>query len=221
MWDNITEAEDIESFAGLAASVTQMNKQWKEWYMSSNPEKEALPGDWANKLNDMQQLILLKCMRPDRALVSVGAFVASTLGSAFVEPPAFNLGAVFRNSSPVVPLVFILSPGVDPQNQIQVLANDMDVHLDSVALGQGQEKIATKMIDDGCQHGSWAYLANCHLSISWMPKLEKLVDHFCNKIEPHPEFRLWLSSSPHPKFPIAILQRSIKMTTEPPRGLRA
>lgn len=63
--------------------------------------------------------------------------------------------------------------------------------------------------------GNWVFLANCHLSLSWMPQLDKLVEQLQVE-EPHPSFRLWLSSSPHPDFPISILQAGIKMTTEPP-----
>ena len=37
----------------------------------------------------------------------------------------------------------------------------------------------------------------------------------------HDNFRLWLSSAPHPKFPISILQKSVKVTSEPPKGVRA
>ena len=64
--------------------------------------------------------------------------------------------------------------------------------------------------------GHWVFLANCHLSLSWMPELDKLVEQL--QVEkPHSIFRLWLSSSPHPEFPITILQAGIKMTTEPPK----
>merc|ERR1711871_652844 len=79
------------------------------------------------------------------------------------------------------------------------------------------------MISDGLQNGIWTFLANCHLMLSWMPSLEKIVEDYCTDKHksPHSSFRHWLSSNPHPKFPISILQRGIKMTTEPPKGLRA
>lgn len=44
----------------------------------------------------------------------------------------------------------------------------------------------------------------------------KVISH----INFHDRVRLWLSSSPTPEFPISILQAGIKMTTEPPKGLK-
>merc|ERR1719245_2836536 len=79
------------------------------------------------------------------------------------------------------------------------------------------------MLKQGLQNGDWVFFANCHLSISWMPSLEQLIENYCvgkDGIVPHKEFRLWLSCKPHPKFPITILQRALKITTEPPTGVK-
>lgn len=52
-----------------------------------------------------------------------------------------------------------------------------------------------------------------------MPRLERLIENI-NHDTVHREFRLWLTSTPSPHFPVAILQNGSKMTVEPPRGIK-
>jgi dynein heavy chain len=142
------------------------------------------------------------------------------LDKRFVEPLPFSLSEVYDESRNTLPLVFVLSPGVDPTTQLVALAEKKERHLRTLALGQGQNEIATKYINEGAEQGGWVFLANCHLMVSWLPELEKIVDNLAN-MRPSENFRLWLSSTPTQDFPIGILQRAIKMTTEPPNGLKA
>merc|ERR1719471_1049404 len=115
--------------------------------------------------------------------------------------------AVFADSSAKTPLIFVLSPGVDPTSSLLSLAENsgMANRFHALSLGQGQAPIATRMIKEGVKEGNWVFLANCHLSLSWMPHLDKLVEQLQSE-EPHPDFRLWLSSNPTKGFPISILQ---------------
>jgi len=49
---------------------------------------------------------------------------------------------------------------------------NMESKLTYTSLGQGQEKHAAKLIEDGWKEGNWVLLQNCHLFKSWMVALE-------------------------------------------------
>ncbi|EGF78014.1 hypothetical protein BATDEDRAFT_91203 [Batrachochytrium dendrobatidis JAM81] len=221
-WDNLTELDALVATSGIISSIEQSERDWKAWFMSSEPDEIALPGDWENKLNDLQKMLIVRSLRPDRIPFCATTFVANNLGQKFVEPPILDMQDILAESSPKTPLIFVLSPGVDPTSALLQLAKKkgMTERFQFLSLGQGQAPKATRMIQDALRDGGWVFLANCHFSISWIATLDKIIESIPSE-NPHPDFRLWLSSSPHPDFPISILQCSLKMTTEPPKGLKA
>jgi len=166
-------------------------------------------------------LILLKALRPDKVTAGIQNFITEKIGQQFIDPPTFNLGACYRDSSNISPLIFVLSAGSDPIADFKKFAeeSDMGSRIESVSLGQGQEAKAEKAIEKARTTGGWCLLQNCHLSISFMPRLEAIVEQLNE--QNNPEFRIWLTSMPSAAFPVSVLQTSVKMTLEPPTGIRS
>jgi dynein heavy chain len=119
-----------------------------------------------------------------------------------------------------MPIVFILSPGADPLSDVAKMGDEKGFSgpkFKFVSLGQGMGTVAQQSIETGYQRGHWVVLQNCHLLASWLKTLEKILELMS---KPHKEFRLWLTTMPTSAFPMGILQRSLKVVTEPPEGVR-
>ena len=96
------------------------------------------------------------------------------------------------------------------------LASKSKKGLAEVALGQGQADTALDRLREAMASGSWVVLKNLHLMTSWVPVLAKEVAGG----SPHPDFRLWLTAEPHPRFPALLSEMCLKVTYEAPPGIK-
>jgi len=192
---------------------------WTKVYESADAHKAAFPGEWETKLSLFSKILVLRSIRPDKICLAVQRYVVEIQGDRFVKPPPFILADSYVDSNNITPLVFILSAGSDPMAAITKFGNDVGANRQSISLGQGQGVKAEKMIDRAYKDGSWVILQNCHLAESWMPDLERICETM-DASNMHPDFRLWCTTYPNPNFPVTILQNSVKMSFEPPSGLR-
>ncbi|XP_037628190.1 dynein heavy chain 12, axonemal [Sebastes umbrosus] len=221
-WDETCRASELPGLQGIKEAFMKSPGDFKCIYDSKEPSNTPLPAPWCEQLNDLQKMIIVRCLRPDKIVPAVTKYVTIKLGKKFVQPPPFDLSKSYLDSNCTIPLVFVLSPGADPMASLLKFASDKNMDgtkFQSISLGQGQGPIAAKMISTAMQDGTWVCLQNCHLAVSWMSTLEKTCEDF-SPATCHPDFRLWLTSYPSSKFPVTILQNGVKMTNEPPTGLR-
>lgn len=164
-WQQLVHLAELPAFAGLDQHLKQHQRRWRNFYEANDPSARALPGSWAARLSQFQKLLVLRCFRPDRVTQSIQRVVAHTLGREFITPPPFDLHTAYGDSDPCSPLIFILSPGVDPVKDVYKLAYELGFstpdRLFSISLGQGQGPLAESAIREAIDKGTWVLLQNC------------------------------------------------------------
>jgi len=181
-------------------------------------------------LSSFQKMLVIKALREELGMNSVSDFVEGSMGKMYIAPPSTSMEDLYKDLDAATPCIFVLSTGADPTQMLLRFAESMKYseRISLISLGQGQGPRAEALISSGTQTGNWVLLQNCHLAKSWMNSLERvclnLVEKQKNPEEEGPlnaNFRLWLTSFPAAYFPVPILQGSVKLTNEPPRGMRA
>ncbi|CAF1405518.1 unnamed protein product, partial [Adineta steineri] len=204
-----------------------------QWAEHDQPENIALPKPFDILLNDFEKLMLIRCFSPNRIIFAINKYITKIMGEKYIIPPTVYFDSIFEQSTAQIPVIFILSPGSDPTNDIQKLAerknqirkiptenglaNEEQKTIRTLAMGQGQEKLALQVLHTAQHQGTWLLLQNCHLLLPFLNELEKELEI---STKPHPDFRLWMTTEPIEKFPIGLLQKSYKVVIEPPSTLK-
>ncbi|KAJ8735708.1 hypothetical protein PYW07_007328 [Mythimna separata] len=220
-WLNLVQLSSLRQFTNILNQVCSNEKGWKSWFDKEAPEDEPLP-DGYHTLDVFRKLLVVRAWCPDRTLAQSLKYVVHSMGARYSEAVIVNYEQMVLESRPLVPLIGFLAMGSDPTPSIEMTAKRMENVCQSISMGQGQEVHARKLISRALKEGLWVLLQNCHLGLEYMVEvmeqfgeLERDPEHI------HPMFRLWITTEPHPTFPITLLQMSIKYTCEPPSGIKA
>lgn len=134
-WGEIFRLNKLSAFEGFLDHFTAEHAKYKEMYDSSEPQDFALPEPWGSKLNKLQFMCVQRCIRPDLLLPAMANFVNDKIGEYFIVPPPFDLGLIFKDSTNIAPLIFVLSPGADPLNALEKYAETKKKAVAKVSLG--------------------------------------------------------------------------------------
>lgn len=115
-------------------------EDWKSYYDLTDNENSKFPSPRFNKLSDFQRILIIRTIRPDNVIPVIMKFIKTELGEKFISPPLFDINKSYSDSICLSPLIFILSPGIDPMVSLLQFADKMGQadSIQSVSLGQGQ-----------------------------------------------------------------------------------
>lgn len=196
-------ADDWNQFFGEELAENAVPKIWDE---KTDPNNQAL-----------LSLLLVKMFRMDRFVPAAERFVAQVFGSEIFDIVE-DLNETVTQVSATLPISLVSSPGFDASYKVDNLVERMRVNCTNIAMGSN-EGVATadKAISNAAQTGSWVLVKNVHLAPTWLQSLEKRM----GALNPHPDFRLFLSMESSLKIPVNLLRASRVLMYEQPAGIRA
>ena len=84
-----------------------------------------------------------------------------------------SLDVLWEESDCRTPLLGLLSSGADPTSNIQALGKKKAVDLFIVSMGQGQEVLARRYLQQTITSGGWLLLQNAHLGLDYLDEFNE------------------------------------------------
>jgi dynein heavy chain len=102
-----------------------------------------------------------RCMRIDRTLLVVKDFIKNNdaMGDRYTEPVTDTMEMIYGDMTAFVPVIFLLSAGADPTDNIEQLAKKKKQSVQCVSLGQGQVRRLSALVQ--CR------VVQCRVVLPW------------------------------------------------------
>ncbi|KOC68078.1 Dynein heavy chain, cytoplasmic [Habropoda laboriosa] len=215
----------LPAFRKLAEKI-QENAEFNSWLQSPTPET-CVPKLWDEEKpltpigTAMHQLLIIQAFRPDRVIAAASLVITSALGESFMAAAEAELdfASVVENElKATVPALLCSVPGFDASGRVDDLAAESGKQIASIAIGSAEGfNQADRAINMAVKAGRWVLLKNVHLAPQWLVQLEKKL----HSLQPHTNFRLFLTMEINPKVPVNLLRAGRIFVFEPPPGIRA
>lgn len=169
-------------------------------------------------------LIFTQVTRPDQLETIMKDFVCSQLKINSLVPKALTLSEILSKEDFKTPILYTTALGSDPSKDIEELALK-EVGLENfveLPIGAGESEKVIQNIRDAVFKGKWIVLKNVHLSISLLKLIEKELKSFFDNqnLNINPNYKLFLTSEPHSKFSVVLLENCLKLSYETPPGIK-
>jgi dynein heavy chain len=130
----------IPAFDGVIQDMKDSPDAWTEWGQCAAPDETPMPNGWEETLTDFQKGVMLKVFRPEKLMFAFKAYVRVHMGPFYGESQPTTMEAIYRDTDCLTPLIFILSTGADPTDQLYKFAKESGFleRLGTISLGQGQ-----------------------------------------------------------------------------------
>ncbi|KAK5998324.1 Dynein heavy chain [Cladobotryum mycophilum] len=193
---------------------------WNRFFTEEFAEN-AVPVIWGEGTQPVDQallsLLLVKLFRMDRFVPAAERFATQVFGADIFDIVE-DLQQTVSQVSASLPISLVSSAGFDASYKVDSLVERSGVRCTNIAMGSNEGLAsADKAISTAAETGSWVLVKNVHLAPTWLQSLEKRMD----SLNPHPDFRLFLSMESSLKIPVNLLRASRVLMYEQPAGVRA
>ncbi|XP_006454562.1 dynein heavy chain protein 1 [Agaricus bisporus var. bisporus H97] len=208
-------------FKPVQTHIADHESEWASFLEAETPERN-VPAPWdpsTPAVEAIRALLIIKCFRPDRLLQAASLFVRDVFETDLAEISSYELGAIVADEVlPATPVSLVSVHGYDASYRVENLIKNTNSRSTSVAMGSQEGfTLADQAIAAASRQGTWVLLKNVHLSPAWLGQLEKKLQ----TLNPHRNFRLFLTMEANPSIPVNILRQSRLIMNEPPPGIKA